>query len=174
MKHKKDWFYVSGEFDDLCFRKYGTYFEDTELLGDSKNPDEILGKIILLDQISRNIFRGTAKAYSYDNKACMLMLNHFHISNELDGWKKIFFLMPFKHSENIHNQEYNIKLWNSIIDSTFDISLEKLYLKNLETCKKHYKIIKKFKRFPKRNYILNRNTTEKEEIYLLENPHGFI
>jgi len=175
MEHRNDWFKVSDKFDNICSNKYKDYFDNyKDLSYDKKNPREVLGLIILLDQLSRNIFRGKPKAYKYDNEVCNIMLKNFHLSTELEGWEKIFFLMPLKHSENYYNQKYNIQLWKSIIDHTFELKLERLYINNLKTCQEHYKIIKNFGRFPKRNKYLKRENTEKEEKYLVENPKGFI
>lgn len=175
MKHRKNWFKPSNEFDTLCSNKYKDYFDYYDKIKYNQNSSkEVLGKIILLDQLSRNIYRNTKKSYYFDKEACHEMLKNFYLSTELEGWYKIFFLMPLKHSENIVNQKQNIKLWKTIIDNTFDMNLVKLYEKNLKTCKEHLMIIKIYGRFPKRNKFLERKNTKSEKEYLKDKTFNFI
>jgi len=175
MEHRKDWFRVSLKFDNLCkekFKKYFDYKYNFEYEGN--NVREVLGVILLYDQLSRNIFRGSAESYKYDKMVIKFMLNNFHLSNELEGWEKIFFLMPLKHSEDLHYQKYNVKLWKNISEYVIDSKYEKLYERNQKSCEKHFNIIKIYGRFPKRNKILLRENTDDEKLYLLKNPKGYI
>lgn len=172
---RKDWFRVSSRFDKLCVDKFKKYFDnDFNFRCKLKNIKEVLGVILLYDQLSRNIFRGTPDAYKYDSNVLKFMLNHFHMSNELDGWEKIFFLMPLKHSEDLYFHKLNVKLWKSITDNIIDNEYEKLYIRNLKRCEEHLNIIKIYGRFPKRNKYLSRENTIDENIYLEENLKGFI
>lgn len=174
-ENRKKWFNPSEDFDNLCRIKYNDLLENYEYINyDSKKSLEVLGLIILLDQIPRNIFRGKPSAYKYDNISSIICLNNLILSNELDGWYKIFFLMPLKHSEDIRYQEDGIRICNEIISIELNINLKKLYKRNLVESLKHYNIVKKYGRFPKRNKILKRESSIDEKKYILENQKGFI
>lgn len=176
MCHNKNWFKPTLTFDNLCSNKYSSVYETYQTINLLENKSKrILGKIILLDQLSRNIFRDKSYAYKYDQEAIDLVYSNINLLNQLNGWEKIFFLMPLKHSENILDQEYNIKLWENIIKTTnkTDLKVIKLYQRNLKTSFEHFKVIKKFGRFPKRNILLKRKST-KEEINYLKNNTSFI
>ena len=134
--------------------KYKTFDYKYNFEYEGNNVREVLGVILLYDQLSRNIFRGSAESYKYDKMVIKFMLNNFHLSNELEGWEKIFFLMPLKHSEDLHYQKYNVKLWKNISEYVIDSKYEKLYERNQKSCEKHFNIIKIYRRFPKKNKIL--------------------
>lgn len=171
--NRKNWFKISKKFDIKCKEKFNDLLTNFNLKKINLNKSlEVLGLIILLDQIPRNIFRGKPKAYKYDNLALKLCLDNLILSHELDGWYRIFFLMPLKHVENLEIQKMNIMIWTEITDIDFDF--DELYKKNLIECKKHFEIIKKFGRFPKRNIILSRLSTNIELEYLNKNNKSFI
>ena len=116
-----------------------------------------LAEIIILDQFSRNIFRNTSLAFQNDKLALNLSkeaISH-KIEKELKDQELLFIYMPFMHSEKLSMQKLSIKLF------------KKLGLKN-NYCYalKHYKIIKKFGRFPHRNIILDRVSTVEENKFL--------
>ena len=98
--------------------------------------DSFLALIILLDQFSRHIYRGTINAYKNDNMAInivKLCINKY--INKLDVYEKIFILLPFQHSENISDQYYGIKLLkNMILNET---SSKKYVLEDLFYNHKH-------------------------------------
>ena len=131
--------------------------------------DSFLALIILLDQFSRHIYRGTINAYKNDNMAInivKLCINKY--INKLDVYEKIFILLPFQHSENISDQYYGIKLLkNMILNET---SSKKYVLEDLfYHQKKHCELIEKFNRFPKRNKIYGIKSTKDEKIYIENN-----
>lgn len=172
LENKKHWFKISPSFDELCSRKYKNCFK--KLNYSEENPREVLGVIILLDQLSRNIFRGKSSAYKYDNKCLNIVLRNLELINYFEGSDLVFFLMPLKHCEILKIHSLNISLW---IDKSMDFKNPKfcrLYERGLKNSLKHYEIIKRFGRYPKRNKILNRECSKKELEYLVENPNGFI
>lgn len=176
MKNIKNWFKPTKEFDLLCSKKFLKYFkiynnfQDDELL----TKKSIVGKIIFLDQLPRNIFRDHPYAYKYDYQAIYFCKKYFNFGDNLTGWDKILFFMPLKHSENIEDQENNVMYWEKQVAMTFDKNLKNLYQRNLMTSLKHYNIIKTFHRFPKRNYILGRISSKKEQKYIDDNKNTFI
>ena len=125
-------------------------------------PKSCLALIILLDQFSRNLFRNDKKAFEQDHK-CRLIVNEAidrgHLE-KLDINEKLFFLLPLLHSEEISDHTYAHNLSNAHLKEHTQIVL----IKN--SWKEHTEIIKKFKRYPHRNKVLNRKSTT-EEIELL-------
>lgn len=133
-----------------------------------------LALIILIDQFTRNIYRGTSEAFAYDSIALKLALEG--ICNEDDlallPVERVFFYLPLEHSENMEIQKISVLKFHSILpvvpagQTAHFISFE-------DYAWRHYKIIEKFGRFPHRNKILSRESTL-EEVEFLTNPnHSF-
>ena len=116
-----------------------------------------LAEIIILDQFSRNMFRGTSKAYESDTIALFLSqdaINH-QADKKMNAFEKLFLFMPFMHSESIEFQKVSLNLF------------QKLGIKkNIESAERHYKVIEKFGRFPHRNIPLNRISSSEEKEFL--------
>ena len=121
-----------------------------------------LAEIIVLDQFSRNMFRGTAQAFAYDSLALALSQEAVAIEADklLNPTERSFLYMPFMHSESLAIHERAIELYRA----------EGLEF-NLEFEIKHKVIIDRFGRYPHRNKILGRAST-KEEIRFLQQPNS--
>jgi uncharacterized protein (DUF924 family) len=119
-----------------------------------------LSEIILLDQFSRNIFRDKKEAFQCDELAieCAKASIQKKQDLELNNTEKSFLYMPFMHSESLEIHEEAIKLFS--IEG-----LENNYKFELE----HKKIIQRFGRYPHRNIILGRKSTQ-DEIDFLRQP----
>ena len=120
-------------------------------------PRGLLALIICSDQFTRNIFRDTPKAFSGDAKALAWSL--FAVARgDLENstaMERMFLLMPMMHSEDLSIQEASLPLFaRHTPERTYDYA------------KQHYDIIKKFGRFPHRNSILSRTSTEAEKDFL--------
>ena len=136
-------------------RRFGKVRADV-LNGDARGwrdtPDTLLAAIILLDQFSRNIFRGTARAFEADTLALELA------KLALDrGWteaaprdRQSFFLMPLMHSEKLADQDRCVALF------------QRFGLKDVKFAHLHRDQIKRFGRFPGRNQALGRVSTPEE------------
>lgn len=116
-----------------------------------------LALVILLDQMSRNIHRGTPEMYAGDAKAVAVakaaILRGF--DEEFGPAERRWFYMPFIHSENLGDHETCIALF------------EKMDLpEQLHFATHHAKIVRRFGRFPHRNAILGRTSTPEEEAFL--------
>jgi len=163
---KKHWFRSTPKFDNEIRTKFENIWKQASLnqLDHWKStPEGALALIIVLDQFSLNMFRGTSKSFSTTKKS--IELSHYAISNEFDlkllPNKVSFLYMPLMHSENLEDQNLAVELFEKA-------GLES----NLNFAKHHREIIKKFKRFPHRNDILNRTSTE-EELTYLASPQAF-
>ena len=159
----KIWFKKNLDFDNLIKRKFSrsidislkTSFEDVHV-----SSDTYLSHIIVLDQFTRNVFRNTYKSFSGDKKALKICKSAIAkgFVNHINDYYNSFFLMPLMHSENILDHELGIPLFKKYTnDNTYKFA------------KKHKEIIYAFGRFPHRNKIINRKSTD-EEIYFLKLP----
>ena len=131
------------------------------------DPKSCLALIILLDQFSRNLFRNDKKAFEQDHK-CRLIVNEAIDKGDLEKLdidEKLFFLLPLLHSEEISDHVYVNNLSNVHLKDHSQITLIKKSWKN------HTDVLKRFKRYPQRNRILDRQSTP-EEIEFLNQPNS--
>jgi len=162
----KKWFKSSSDFDREILTKYFSIWAQAranQLDKWQESPESSLALVIVLDQFPLNMFRGTAKCFSTEDKA--ISVSRKAISNEFDKVLSIgqlaFLYMPFMHSENLGDQIYSVKLFEQA-------GLES----NIRFAKHHRSIIEKFSRFPHRNEILKRKSTP-EELEYLASPQAF-
>ena len=118
-----------------------------------------LALVILLDQFPRNMFRDSKKSFATDEKALLIVKEAIHkgFDQILSPVKRRFIYIPFMHSENIAEQKRCVELFESMTDDdplSHDYAL------------KHLDVIEKFGRFPHRNKILGRESSEEELKYL--------
>lgn len=116
-----------------------------------------LAEIIVLDQFSRNIFRDSPQSFAFDGLALCLAQHAISAGadNELSAIERSFLYMPFMHSESakIHQTAVNLYQENGLTS-------------NVEFELKHKAIIDRFNRYPHRNEILGRKSTEEEVAFL--------
>ena len=161
------WWAKDAEFDRLIFEKYSLIHGSAarcELYEWRNYPEGRLAEIIVLDQFSRNMFRNSSLAFAYDGLA--LALSQEAISKgadaSLDSTKKGFLYLPFMHSESKKIHDVALELY------------EKNGIKaNIEYELKHKAIIDRFGRYPHRNNVLGRESTEEEIEFLRQPGTGF-
>lgn len=129
-------------------------------------PSGALAYIILTDQFSRNMFRGTGKAFASDKAA--LAAAKVAIDRQwdmrIDEPARQFFYLPLMHSENLCDQERCIRLMKERMVKSGD--------SNLLHAKAHREVIRKFGRFPYRNDALARKFTKVEQDYVAGGGYG--
>lgn len=157
---KGQWFSSTPELDKEIAEKYEELWNKAtlhELEEWSTTPAGSLALVIILDQFPLNMFRDQAKSFSSEKIA--LAISRKAIKNkqdkEITKEKLPFLYMPFMHSENIDDQNMSVKLYS-----------EKNLGENITFAKHHRDIVKKYGRFPHRNTILSRESSEAELIYL--------
>ena len=158
--------YFDKKIKDRFFNDYNKAIinEYDDWQDDSKS---CLALIILLDQFSRNLFRNDKKAFEQDHK-CRLIVNEAIDRGDLEKLninEKLFFLLPLLHSEEISDHIYVHNLSNLHLKGHPQITLIKNSWKN------HTDVLKKFKRYPHRNKVLNRQSTL-SEIEFLNQPNS--
>lgn len=175
--HRQRWFTADRGFDREIRRRFLSSLlliaEDgmPEWLG---SPGGMLASIIVLDQFSRNIHRGTAMAFEYDTKARQLCRQGLArgLDIVLPAVQRAFFYMPFQHSERLADQEEGVALFEQLAATYRDT--EKALLDGFAaSAREHAELIRRFGRFPHRNRVLKRANTEGEERYLSEKPKSF-
>ncbi len=158
-----NWWQKNEDFDKLITTKYLDIHSRAarcELYQWRKNPEGRLSEIIILDQFSRNIFRGSHLSFAFDSLALALSQEAISVGADknLSPICRNFLYMPFMHSESIAIHKIAMDLYEkNAIQSSFDYE------------KKHKVIIKKYGRYPHRNKILGRKSTE-AEIEFLKSP----
>ena len=171
----KDWFGSSKKLDTYIFTKYDTYIQharDKKYDTWKKNHMSLLALIILLDQFPRNAYRGSQKAYVGNDYCVQLAKYGFkHFKTKYSSTELMFLLLPLQHSENIDDQKTGIKYMYNILKKSSNISIDDLKILNLTLYHHigHFEVIQKFGRFPKRNQILDRISTNEEKVYLVSN-----
>ena len=131
-------------------------------------PSGTLAYIILMDQFSRNLFRGTPKSFATDKIA--MAAAKAAISKgwdtRIDEPARQFFYMPLVHSENLCDQDRAVRLIMKRMPETG--------AGNLLHAKAHREVIRRFGRFPTRNAALGRSTPPAEATFLDDGGYGAI
>ncbi len=123
-----------------------------------------LALIIVLDQFSRNLHRGTPKAFSQDAKALQIAETALEkgFDQKLEPQKRIFFYMPYEHAEDMAMQEKSVALFRCLgLKEQTDYAI------------RHRDIIARFGRFPHRNAILGRKSSDEETTFLAQPGSSF-
>jgi uncharacterized protein (DUF924 family) len=130
-----------------------------------------LAHVILLDQFSRNVFRGQARAFSGDAQAQQLALQAIaaKADQQLPWVGRIFLYMPLMHAENPALQTECVALFTQLVEDAPQDLKERLQ-GNLDFARQHADIIARFGRFPYRNAVLGRVNTAEEEAFLANGP----
>ena len=157
--------YIRTHYSDLLARAVRGVL-DTWL----NEPRGHLAMIILMDQFSRNIYRNSPRAFSQDEQALDLAMRGTAsgVDKKLTPVERVFFYMPFEHSECVVMQERSVSLYQGLIGEVADADKEK-FVGYLDFAVKHADIVKRFRRFPHRNEILDRASTQ-AEIEFLQQP----
>jgi len=173
----KFWFRSSSAIDVEISEQFKT---DVEAAANGQYDDwggdahGLLALIILLDQFPRNIYRGTAQAFAYDAIAlaqCQEMIAS-ELLKDLELIERAFALMPLQHSEDLDVQKQSVQSFGDLAQeatAAFKHTLNNNYL----FAKDHLEIIEQFGRYPHRNAVLGRESTEQELKYLTSGGKTF-
>lgn len=138
-----------------------------ELAGWADSPRRRLSLIILLDQFPRQIYRGTARAFAYDDDALALSLSGMQSAADgaLNIVERLFFYMPLQHAESTDVQDESVAAFRRLLTES-PAELAPTFKEAVAAAEEHREIIRQFGRFPQRNAVLGRQNTPEEEQYL--------
>jgi len=167
-RERHEWFRKNEAFDAAIRERFGADVEAAANTTPGEGSDEeLLARILLLDQFTRNIYRDTPRAFAGDTQALTLAetLVAEGRDKNLSPWQRWFTYLPFEHSELLIDQERAVALFAGLrremqheaFDSAYDYAV------------RHREVIARFGRFPHRNAILGRASTA-EEIEFLKQP----
>jgi len=172
------WFTRDDAVDRRIAEEFGEALECAamgELAEWDETPRGWLARIVVLDQFSRNVWRGTARAFAQDALARAVAGDGLARGDDqlLPPVERTFAYMPFMHSEALEDQERALELFGKLGAE----GASGPYASNLgnaaQYAKKHRDVIARFGRFPHRNTILGRDSTP-EEAEFLKASGGFM
>ena len=136
-------------------------------------PEGRLALILLFDQFSRNMYRDMPEAFAYDGIALSFAVEGVKIGHDLKlpATHRAFFYMPFEHDERDEMQERSIAFFSQLLDDAPE-QQRAVFKGFLDYAKRHKEVIDTFGRYPHRNKILGRESTQSELDYL-KNNDGF-
>jgi uncharacterized protein (DUF924 family) len=163
-KAHKRWFEKNYTFDAEIRARFLPLYEALSNNDDwLSRSDDCLARIVVLDQFPRNMFRGTARAFSTDSLALAAAKHAMAMSyyRDLLPVEKQFVYLPFEHSESLADQERACELMKPLGEELYGWAV------------KHKVIIERFGRFPHRNDFLGRKSTPEEIEFLKQPGSGF-
>jgi uncharacterized protein (DUF924 family) len=162
------WFKSTPDLDADIRTRFGSLLGQARagaFEGEAATADDHLAVILILDQFSRNIHRGTAAAFAGDalarDWARRIIKNSFDMTQPAPH-RRVFCYMPLEHSEDIDDQNDAVRLISAIGDDTYTRFAEA-----------HRDVIVEFGRFPHRNTLLGRPSSRAEVAYLSKKGAGF-
>ena len=167
---RKFWFEGGSDVDREIGERFRTLVERARagaLDAWTETARGTLALIILVDQFSRNLYRGTPDAFSHDDMALRLARQGYDAGRfESFGTLEHFFAsMPFRHAEDVETQKQGVAL--AVHDALqADPLLRELMIYSVDWARKHLDVIVRFGRFPHRNAVLGRPSTPIELEYL--------
>ena len=171
-RFRDEWFQKRSEFDKAVRAHFMTIHQlgsRGELEHWRTTVPGALAYVILFDQFSRNMFRNSAAAFAFD--AMALAAANSAVASGFDAQlapaMRMFFYLPFEHSETLADQERSVILFQCLVEGEPGLA------DVLEYAKRHRDVIMRFGRFPHRNLILGRLSTPEEEAFLKQSGSSF-
>ena len=171
------WFAPDGTFRDVWFAKNALFDGACSAFADTlraaregaldqwmDTPRGALALVVVLDQFSRNLFRGSPEAYAADPKARAVTRDAIArgFDRAVTPVQRMFFYLPFEHSESLADQDESVRLFETLRGAKGDDAAKHAH--------QHRDVIRRFGRFPHRNAVLGRVSTAEEQAHLAE--HG--
>jgi uncharacterized protein (DUF924 family) len=162
------WWRKDPAFDEEIRRRFGALHAEVAAGAHEDwraTPRGALAYVIVLDQLSRNLFRDQRGSFAYDGQA--LAAARAAVEQRFDAaltpQEASFFLMPFMHSEALADQERCVGWFRAAGTAP----------ENLRFAELHRDIVARFGRFPHRNAILGRTSTDEERAFLAQPNSSF-
>ncbi len=162
-----EWFRKSEAFDAEIAQRFGPTIERAlrgELLAWDAVGESALARILVLDQFTRNTFRGTPRAFAGD--ALALAAARAVVAAGQDSAllpvQRSFVYLPFEHAEDLGSQDESVRLFTQLLAVAPEVG------EVLDYAHRHRAVILRFGRFPHRNEWLGRASTAEETAFLAE------
>lgn len=157
---RDSWYKRNDAFDADIRRRFLDLWQRAaagQLTSWEESDDGALALVIVLDQLPRNMFRGTPQAFASDAQARDVARRAIDrgVDGRIDPGLLEFLYMPFMHSEHLPDQLRCVALFQDTDNA-----------ENLKFAREHADIIRRFGRFPHRNRLLGRDTTLEEQAFL--------
>jgi uncharacterized protein (DUF924 family) len=169
---RAEWFRKDAAFDADIRERFGAAVE-AALQGAHRDwdatPEGALARVLLLDQFTRNAFRGTPRAFAGDALAldAARAMRARGDDRALAPLQRVFAYLPFEHAEDAGAQRESVQLFEALARE--DPSAEGY----ADYARRHAVVIERFGRFPHRNAVLGRASSSAESAYLSEPGSGF-
>jgi uncharacterized protein (DUF924 family) len=167
------WFRVDRAFDERLRATFGATVERA-IAGDFEGwrgtPEGTIALVLLLDQLPRNLFRGTPRAFAGDARARAIAGDAIArgVDASLPIMARTFFGMPLQHAEDRALQDEGVRYFERLLAEAPEASRAPV-ASGLDYARRHRDIVARFGRFPHRNATLGRESTP-EEIAFLKTP----
>ena len=166
------WFQKDDAFDAEVRERFGAAIEQAlrgELEGWAGEAHSALAQILLLDQFTRNAFRGTPRSFAGDARALAAASRMVgeRFDDALPTFMRPFVYLPFEHAEGLAMQDEAVRLFTRLADEDAEQQSP------LDYAQRHRAVIERFGRFPHRNAILGRQSTAGEIEFLKQPGSGF-
>lgn len=171
------WFARDALFDADIRARFGDRREAAvagELDAWLDDPHGRLALVVLVDQFSRNLFRGDARAFQHDALARAWCNDALAagIEGVLRPIERVFLYLPLEHSESFVDQQRSVALFGALRDAAAE-PVRAAFENFLDYARRHCDIIARFGRFPHRNAVLRRASTAEEREFLEQPGAGF-
>jgi len=168
---RKLWFMGGMEVDRQIAERFGALHEDAAsgaLERWTEEPRSALALVIVLDQFSRNMHRGTPLAFAADARSLQAAKDLIGSGGheQLHPIEQVFLAMPFEHSESLEEQDRAIAYLSALAERAPSDAIREAVEDFARYAEGHREIIARFGRFPHRNVILGREHTPEERAYL--------
>jgi uncharacterized protein (DUF924 family) len=168
---RADWFRQRDDFDREIDQRFGAEIEAAlrgRLQDWDADRDARLALVLLLDQFTRNVFRGTPRAFAGDALARAVARRMIDAGQdrELPPLRRWFVYMPFEHAEDLALQDEAVRLFGALCQEASPHAQS--LAGALDYAERHRAVIRRFGRFPHRNAVLGRASTAEESAFLLE------
>ena len=169
-RRREVWFGVDPAFDRECTERFAVPLEDAArgALDDwTGTPCGRLALVLLLDQMPRNIHRGTAAAFAHDAQAAAHCVAGIEAGQDrsLHPVERVFLYMPLQHTEDPDLQRRSVEQFEALAAEA-DEGWRDHFARNAEYARLHHDIVERFGRFPHRNRVLGRESSGEELRYL--------
>jgi uncharacterized protein (DUF924 family) len=173
------WFAKSPALDAEIHERFGAEIE-AALRGElgawaERSPRGALALLVLLDQFPRNVFRGSPRSFEGDATA-LLVSNALRASGgdrALGIDERALALLPTMHAEDLATQREGLAAYRTLLADTTTDAERAQVANNVDFAEQHLKIIERFGRFPHRNDVLGRASTDEERAFLEQPGSSF-